>query len=245
MAPHRLQNYIINALEDHKICKFRIPKESSPFTKKDPFNESILNFLDTTVSSNLLDIVSDVILKYKEDIAKAYGNEFDQNVLNELIDSKFEQFNTLTQKIISKEIGDVVLPVFKTSILHTNKSSKLEKTANIDCIDFDLLTLKSECIKMDLVEYIKFYEELEKLKSSKKEFQSDYNSFNDNNENSEQKIDNENNNSEFIIDRNNDNEDVLINQEDVENLVVDDDSDNQIEDVEQIHESIQKYNIIF
>ncbi|OBA28878.1 hypothetical protein HANVADRAFT_84476 [Hanseniaspora valbyensis NRRL Y-1626] len=98
---------------------------------------------------------------------------------------------------------------------------------------------------MDLVEYIKFYEEVEKLKSSNEEFQSDSNSFNDNKENNIQKIDNENNNSEFIVHRNNNNKDVIINQEDVENLVVDDYSDNQIEDIEQIHESIQKYNIIF
>lgn len=163
MPPRRLQSYIVNALEDHNICKFRIPKEDED--TKDIFDENVVDCLDGTVASNLKNIVTEVVLKYDEDVKKAYGSEYNDDLLKEIIDTKTEQFEKLTRDIMFKEIDEVVLPVFKASILHTNKKTVYKKRVNAECIDPELRALKSECVKKDVAEYLKFYEELAEKES--------------------------------------------------------------------------------
>lgn len=164
MSPRRLQSYIVNALEDHNICKFRIPKEDEE--TKDIFDENIVEWLDGTVASNLKNIVSEVVLKYDEDIKKAYGRDYNDSTLKGIIKSKTEQFEKITRDIMFNEIEEVVLPVFKASILHSNKSTAKKKRVNAECIDAELLALKRECVKKDVAEYLRFYEVVADIKSN-------------------------------------------------------------------------------
>ncbi|XBW37070.1 hypothetical protein QEN19_002647 [Hanseniaspora menglaensis] len=165
MSPSRLQGYLVNALEGQKICKFRIPKDTSNTEEKDIFNDGIINWLDTVVASDLKTIVAETVYKYEEDITKAYGKDFNDTVLPDIIESKLSQFKNLTQKIIHKEIDEVVLPVLKTSILHTNRASSIVKSVNFDSINPDLQSLKSTAIRKDMADYFKFYDQFHLLNS--------------------------------------------------------------------------------
>ena len=163
MATSRLQKYIHNALEKKKICKVRMPKTNGESRDISTFENSLITWLDNTVNVNLKPIIEETVRKYEKDIRTVYDRDFTPKVIDEIIENKLNQFQMISKKIINKEIDNLVLPVFKSSILHTNKSSKQKKNVNEDAIDNNLLTLKHECIKMDIEEYLNFFEEIDVL----------------------------------------------------------------------------------
>lgn len=163
MATNRLQKYIYNALEKKKICKVRMPKTNGESRDISTFENSIIAWLDETVNVNLTAIIKETVNKYEKDIRTVYSQDFTPKVIDEIIEGKINQFQKISKKIIHKEIDDLVFPVLKSSILHTNKSSKQKKNVNEDAIDSNLLTLKHECIKMDIEEYLNFFESIDVL----------------------------------------------------------------------------------
>lgn len=132
------------------------------------FESSLVAFLDDTINTNLSNIIKETVEKYEKDIRTVYGREFTPKVIDDIIEGKMNQFQKISKKIIHKEIDELVLPVFRASILHTNKSSKQKKNVNEDAIDSTLLTLKHECIKMDIEEYLNFFESIDVLELEKK-----------------------------------------------------------------------------
>ena len=163
MATSRLQKYIYNALEKKKICKVRMLKTNGESRDISTFESSLITWLDNTVNVNLKPIIEETVRKYEKDIRTVYDRDFTPKVIDEIIENKLNQFQKISKKIINKEIDNLVLPVFKSSILHTNKSSKQKKNVNEDAIDNNLLTLKHECIKMDIEEQLNFLEEIDVL----------------------------------------------------------------------------------
>lgn len=168
MATNRLQKYICNALEKKKICKVRMPKTNGESRDISTFENSIIAWLDETVNVNLTAIIKETVNKYEKDIRTVYSQDFTPKVIDEIIEGKINQFQKISKKIIHKEIDDLVFPVLKSSILHTNKSSKQKKNVNEDAIDSNLLTLKHECIKMDIEEYLNFFESIDVLELEKR-----------------------------------------------------------------------------
>jgi len=168
MATNRLQKYIYNALEKKKICKVRMPKTNGESRDISTFENSIIAWLDETVNVNLTAIIKETVNKYEKDIRTVYSQDFTPKVIDEIIEGKINQFQKISKKIIHKEIDDLVFPVLKSSILHTNKSSKQKKNVNEDAIDSNLLTLKHECIKMDIEEYLNFFESIDVLELEKR-----------------------------------------------------------------------------
>ncbi|CAI8500262.1 unnamed protein product [Hanseniaspora opuntiae] len=168
MATSRLQKYIQDALEKKKICKVRMPKTNEENRDISTFESSVVALLDDTINTNLNKIIKETVEKYEKDIRTVYGRDFKPKVIDDMIEGKMNQFQKISKKIIHKEIDELVLPVFKASILHTNKSSKQKKNVNEDAIDSTLLTLKHECIKMDIEEYLNFFESIDVLELEKK-----------------------------------------------------------------------------
>lgn len=168
MATNRLQKYIYNALEKKKICKVRMPKTNGESRDISTFENSIIAWLDETVNVNLTAIIKETVNKYEKDIRTVYSQDFTPKIIDEIIEGKINQFQKISKKIIHKEIDDLVFPVLKSSILHTNKSSKQKKNVNEDAIDSNLLTLKHECIKMDIEEYLNFFESIDVLELEKR-----------------------------------------------------------------------------
>lgn len=168
MATSRLQKYIQDALEKKKICKVRMPKLDEESRDISTFENSLVSLLDDTINTNLNRIIKDTVFKYEKDIRTVYGRDFTPKVIDDIIDGKINQFQKISKKVIHKEIDELVLPVFKASILHTNKSSKQKKNVNEDAIDTKLLTLKHECIKMDIEDYLNFFESIDVLELEKK-----------------------------------------------------------------------------
>ena len=168
MATSRLQKYIQDALEKKKICKVRMPKTNEENRDISTFESSVVALLDDTINTNLNKIIKETVEKYEKDIRTVYGRDFTPKVIDDMIEGKMNQFQKISKKIIHKEIDELVLPVFKASILHTNKSSKQKKNVNEDAIDSTLLTLKHECIKMDIEEYLNFFESIDVLELEKK-----------------------------------------------------------------------------
>jgi hypothetical protein len=168
MATSRLQKYIQDALEKKKICKVRMPKTNEESRDISTFESSVVALLDDTINTNLNKIIKETVEKYEKDIRTVYGRDFTPKVIDDMIEGKMNQFQKISKKIIHKEINELVLPVFKASILHTNKSSKQKKNVNEDAIDSTLLTLKHECIKMDIEEYLNFFESIDVLELEKK-----------------------------------------------------------------------------
>lgn len=168
MATSRLQKYIQDALEKKKICKVRMPKTNEESRDISTFESSVVALLDDTINTNLNKIIKETVEKYEKDIRTVYGRDFKPKVIDDMIEGKMNQFQKISKKIIHKEIDELVLPVFKASILHTNKSSKQKKNVNEDAIDSTLLTLKHECIKMDIEEYLNFFESIDVLELEKK-----------------------------------------------------------------------------
>lgn len=168
MATSRLHKYIQDALEKKKICKVRMPKTNEESRDISAFESSLVALLDDTINTNLSNIIKDTVQKYEKDIRTVYGRDFTPKVIDDIIEGKMNQFQKISKKIIHKEIDELVLPVFKASILHTNKSSKQKKNVNEDAIDSTLLTLKHECIKMDIEEYLNFFESIDVLELEKK-----------------------------------------------------------------------------
>ncbi|CAI8500406.1 hypothetical protein ACO0OL_001524 [Hanseniaspora opuntiae] len=168
MATSRLQKYIQDALEKKKICKVRMPKTNEESRDISTFESSVVALLDDTINTNLNKIIKETVEKYEKDIRTVYGRDFTPKVIDDMIEGKMNQFQKISKKIIHKEIDELVLPVFKASILHTNKSSKQKKNVNEDAIDSTLLTLKHECIKMDIEEYLNFFESIDVLELEKK-----------------------------------------------------------------------------
>ncbi|KAL6933816.1 hypothetical protein ACO0R3_001598 [Hanseniaspora guilliermondii] len=168
MATSRLQKYIQDALEKKKICKVRMPKPDEESRDISTFENSLVSLLDDTINTNLNRIIKDTVFKYEKDIRTVYGRDFTPKVIDDIIDGKINQFQKISKKVIHKEIDELVLPVFKASILHTNKSSKQKKNVNEDAIDSTLLTLKHECIKMDIEDYLNFFESIDVLELEKK-----------------------------------------------------------------------------
>lgn len=168
MATSRLQKYIQDALEKKKICKVRMPKTNEESRDISTFESSVVALLDDTINTNLNKIIKETVEKYEKDIRTVYGRDFTPKVIDDMIEGKMNQFQKISKKIIHKEIDELVLPVFKASILHTNKSSKQKKNVNEDAIDSTLLTLKHECIKMDIEEYLNFFESIDVLGLEKK-----------------------------------------------------------------------------
>lgn len=168
MATSRLQKYIQDALEKKKICKVRMPKLDEESRDISTFENSLVSLLDDTINTNLNRIIKDTVFKYEKDIRTVYGRDFTPKVIDDIIDGKINQFQKISKKVIHKEIDELVLPVFKASILHTNKSSKQKKNVNEDAIDTTLLTLKHECIKMDIEDYLNFFESIDVLELEKK-----------------------------------------------------------------------------
>jgi hypothetical protein len=213
MATNRLQKYIYNALEKKKICKVRMPKTNGESRDISTFENSIIAWLDETVNVNLTAIIKETVNKYEKDIRTVYSQDFTPKIIDEIIEGKINQFQKISKKIIHKEIDDLVFPVLKSSILHTNKSSKQKKNVNEDAIDSNLLTLKHECIKMDIEEYLNFFESIDVLELERR--------------------------------TNNHDESIVIPQD----PEVKDESSIEIDDekveIDGVHESIRRYNIIF
>lgn len=213
MATNRLQKYIYNALEKKKICKVRMPKTNGESRDISTFENSIIAWLDETVNVNLTAIIKETVNKYEKDIRTVYSQDFTPKVIDEIIEGKINQFQKISKKIIHKEIDDLVFPVLKSSILHTNKSSKQKKNVNEDAIDSNLLTLKHECIKMDIEEYLNFFESIDVLELERR--------------------------------TNNHDESIVIPQDpevkDETSIEIDDE---EVE-IDGVHESIRRYNIIF
>lgn len=213
MATNRLQKYIYNALEKKKICKVRMPKTNGESRDISTFENSIIAWLDETVNVNLTAIIKETVNKYEKDIRTVYSQDFTPKIIDEIIEGKINQFQKISKKIIHKEIDDLVFPVLKSSILHTNKSSKQKKNVNEDAIDSNLLTLKHECIKMDIEEYLNFFESIDVLELERR--------------------------------TNNHDESIVIPQEpevkDETSIEIDDE---EVE-IDGVHESIRRYNIIF
>ncbi|KKA02699.1 hypothetical protein D499_0G01290 [Hanseniaspora uvarum DSM 2768] len=213
MATNRLQKYIYNALEKKKICKVRMPKTNGESRDISTFENSIIAWLDETINVNLTAIIKETVNKYEKDIRTVYSQDFTPKIIDEIIEGKINQFQKISKKIIHKEIDDLVFPVLKSSILHTNKSSKQKKNVNEDAIDSNLLTLKHECIKMDIEEYLNFFESIDVLELERR--------------------------------TNNHDESIVIPQEpevkDETSIEIDDE---EVE-IDGVHESIRRYNIIF
>lgn len=140
-----------------------MPKTNGESRDISTFENSIIAWLDETVNVNLTAIIKETVNKYEKDIRTVYSQDFTPKVIDEIIEGKINQFQKISKKIIHKEIDDLVFPVLKSSILHTNKSSKQKKNVNEDAIDSNLLTLKHECIKMDIEEYLNFFESIDVL----------------------------------------------------------------------------------
>lgn len=145
-----------------------MPKTNEESRDISAFESSLVALLDDTINTNLSNIIKDTVQKYEKDIRTVYGRDFTPKVIDDIIEGKMNQFQKISKKIIHKEIDELVLPVFKASILHTNKSSKQKKNVNEDAIDSTLLTLKHECIKMDIEEYLNFFESIDVLELEKK-----------------------------------------------------------------------------
>lgn len=145
-----------------------MPKTNEESRDISSFESSLVALLDDTINTNLNKIIKETVEKYEKDIRTVYGRDFTPKVIDDMIEGKMNQFQKISKKIIHKEIDELVLPVFKASILHTNKSSKQKKNVNEDAIDSTLLTLKHECIKMDIEEYLNFFESIDVLELEKK-----------------------------------------------------------------------------
>lgn len=145
-----------------------MPKTNGESRDISTFENSIIAWLDETVNVNLTAIIKETVNKYEKDIRTVYSQDFTPKVIDEIIEGKINQFQKISKKIIHKEIDDLVFPVLKSSILHTNKSSKQKKNVNEDAIDSNLLTLKHECIKMDIEEYLTFFESIDVLELEKR-----------------------------------------------------------------------------
>lgn len=145
-----------------------MPKTNEESRDISTFESSVVALLDDTINTNLNKIIKETVEKYEKDIRTVYGRDFTPKVIDDMIEGKMNQFQKISKKIIHKEIDELVLPVFKASILHTNKSSKQKKNVNEDAIDSTLLTLKHECIKMDIEEYLNFFESIDVLELEKK-----------------------------------------------------------------------------
>lgn len=145
-----------------------MPKTNEESRDISTFESSVVALLDDTINTNLNKIIKETVEKYEKDIRTVYGRDFKPKVIDDMIEGKMNQFQKISKKIIHKEIDELVLPVFKASILHTNKSSKQKKNVNEDAIDSTLLTLKHECIKMDIEEYLNFFESIDVLELEKK-----------------------------------------------------------------------------
>ncbi|GMM40099.1 hypothetical protein FOG51_01568 [Hanseniaspora uvarum] len=145
-----------------------MPKTNGESRDISTFENSIIAWLDETVNVNLTAIIKETVNKYEKDIRTVYSQDFTPKVIDEIIEGKINQFQKISKKIIHKEIDDLVFPVLKSSILHTNKSSKQKKNVNEDAIDSNLLTLKHECIKMDIEEYLNFFESIDVLELEKR-----------------------------------------------------------------------------
>ncbi|OEJ91268.1 hypothetical protein AWRI3578_g457 [Hanseniaspora opuntiae] len=145
-----------------------MPKTNEENRDISTFESSVVALLDDTINTNLNKIIKETVEKYEKDIRTVYGRDFTPKVIDDMIEGKMNQFQKISKKIIHKEIDELVLPVFKASILHTNKSSKQKKNVNEDAIDSTLLTLKHECIKMDIEEYLNFFESIDVLELEKK-----------------------------------------------------------------------------
>lgn len=145
-----------------------MPKTNEESRDISTFESSVVALLDDTINTNLNKIIKETVEKYEKDIRTVYGRDFTPKVIDDMIEGKMNQFQKISKKIIHKEIDELVLPVFKASILHTNKSSKQKKNVNEDAIDSMLLTLKHECIKMDIEEYLNFFESIDVLELEKK-----------------------------------------------------------------------------
>ncbi|KAL6949375.1 hypothetical protein ACO0OE_001458 [Hanseniaspora uvarum] len=190
-----------------------MPKTNGESRDISTFENSIIAWLDETVNVNLTAIIKETVNKYEKDIRTVYSQDFTPKVIDEIIEGKINQFQKISKKIIHKEIDDLVFPVLKSSILHTNKSSKQKKNVNEDAIDSNLLTLKHECIKMDIEEYLNFFESIDVLELERR--------------------------------TNNHDESIVIPQD----PEVKDESSIEIDDeeveIDGVHESIRRYNIIF
>jgi len=190
-----------------------MPKTNGESRDISTFENSIIAWLDETVNVNLTAIIKETVNKYEKDIRTVYSQDFTPKIIDEIIEGKINQFQKISKKIIHKEIDDLVFPVLKSSILHTNKSSKQKKNVNEDAIDSNLLTLKHECIKMDIEEYLNFFESIDVLELEKR--------------------------------TNNHDESIVIPQEpevkDETSIEIDDE---EVE-IDGVHESIRRYNIIF
>lgn len=146
-----------------------MPKTNEESRDISTFESSVVALLDDTINTNLNKIIKETVEKYEKDIRTVYGRDFTPKVIDDMIEGKMNQFQKISKKIIHKEIDELVLPVFKASILHTNKSSKQKKNVNEDAIDSTLLTLKHECIKMDIEEYLNFFESIDVLELEKRQ----------------------------------------------------------------------------